>query len=64
MSFGYSVSDAVLVQLASRTVQNAQKDRGEHDDLKTEVASVYTVFANCGLRNLEPRTRYQEKGWR
>lgn len=49
MSFGYSIGDAVLLtQLAWKTVQNARKACGEHDELTREVVSLHVV-----LRRLE-----------
>ncbi|KAM0800783.1 hypothetical protein BDR22DRAFT_233856 [Usnea florida] len=49
MSFGYSIGDAVLLtQLAWKTVQNARKACGEHDELTQEVRSLHMV-----LRRLE-----------
>lgn len=49
MSFGYSVGDAVLLsQLAWKTVQNARKACGEHDELTREALSLHVV-----LRRLE-----------
>lgn len=49
MSFGYSVGDAVLLtHLAWKTVQNARKACGEHDELTREVVSLHVV-----LRRLE-----------
>ncbi len=49
MSFGYSIGDAVsLTQLAWKTVQNARKACGEHDELTREVLSLHVV-----LRRLE-----------
>lgn len=49
MSFGYSIGDAVLLtQLAFKTVQNARKACGEHDELTQEVLSLHMV-----LRRLE-----------
>lgn len=49
MSFGYSIGDAVLLtQLAWRTVQNARKACGEHNELTQEVLSLHVV-----LRRLE-----------
>ena len=49
MSFGYSIGDAVLLtQLAWKTVQNARKACGEHDELTQEVLSLHVV-----LRRLE-----------
>lgn len=45
MSFGYSVSDCVLlVQLAYNTVQNARKACGAHDAMCREVASLHAVL--------------------
>ena len=45
MSFGYSVSDAVLLtQIAWKTVQNARKACGEHDELTKEVLSLHIVL--------------------
>ena len=45
MSFGYSVGDAVLLtQLAWKTVQNARKACGEHDELTREVLSLHVVL--------------------
>ena len=49
MSFGYSAGDAVLLsQLAWKTVQNARKACGEHDELTREALSLHVV-----LRRLE-----------
>ena len=49
MSFGYSVSDAILLsRLAWKTVQNTRKACGEHDKLTQEVLGQYIV-----LRRLE-----------
>lgn len=49
MSFGYSVSDAVLLaQLAWKTVQNSRKACGEHDELTREVLCLHVL-----LRRLE-----------
>lgn len=49
MSFGYSIGDAVLItQLAWKTVQNARKACGEHDELTREVLGLHVV-----LRRLE-----------
>lgn len=49
MSFGYSIGDAVLLtQLAWKTVQNARKACGEHDELTREALSLHVV-----LRRLE-----------
>ena len=49
MSFGYSIGDAVLLtQLAWKTVQNARKACGEHNELTQEVLSLHVV-----LRRLE-----------
>ncbi|CAD6579511.1 MAG: hypothetical protein ASARMPREDX12_009270 [Alectoria sarmentosa] len=46
MSFGYSVGDAVLLtQLAWKTVQNARKACGEHDELTREVLSLHVVLS-------------------
>ena len=46
MSFGYSVGDAVLItQLAWKTVQNARKACGEHDELTREVLSLHVVLS-------------------
>lgn len=45
MSFGYSVSDAAfLVQLAWKTIQNARKACGEHDELTREISSLHLVL--------------------
>lgn len=45
MSFGFSVSDAILlVDRAWDTVQNARKAVGEHDELTHEVTSLISVL--------------------
>jgi hypothetical protein len=63
MSFGYSVSDAVLlVQLAWRTIDNARKACGEHDDLTKEVTSVYTVLANVESEISNPESVINKAG--
>ena len=44
MSFGYSVGDAILLtRLAWKTVQNARKAFGEHDELTQEAQNLHTV---------------------
>ncbi|CAD6578141.1 MAG: hypothetical protein ASARMPRED_008550 [Alectoria sarmentosa] len=49
MSFGYSIGDVVsITQLAWKTVQNARKACGEHDELTREVLGLHVV-----LRRLE-----------
>lgn len=56
MSFGYSVGDALLLtQLAWKTVQNARKACGEHDELTEEVLSLHIV-----LRRLEQELKKPE----
>lgn len=53
MSFGYSAGDAILLtQLAWKTVQNARKACGEHDELTREVLGLHVV-----IRRLEEETR-------
>ena len=45
MSFGYSVSDAiVLVSLAWKTVQNSRKACGEYDELTQEASGLHVVL--------------------
>ena len=45
MSFGYSVSDAiVLVSLAWKTVQNSRKACGEYDELTREASGLHVVL--------------------
>ena len=45
MSFGYSISDGVLLcQLAWSTVQNSRKACGEHDELTREVSALHVVL--------------------
>lgn len=49
MSFGYGIGDAILLtQLAWKTVQQARKACGEHDELTREVLCLHVV-----LRRLE-----------
>ena len=56
VSFGFSLSDAVLLtQLAWKTVQNARRACGEHDELTHEVSSLHIV-----LRRLESEIRIPE----
>lgn len=56
MSFGYSIGDAVLLtQLAWKTVQNARKACGEHDELTREALSLQVV-----LRRLEQEVEKPE----
>ena len=56
MSFGYSIGDAVLLtQLAWKTVQNARKACGEHNELTQEVLSLHVV-----LRRLEHEVEKSE----
>ena len=56
MSFGYSIGDAVLLtQLAWKTVQNARKACGEHDELTQEALSLHVV-----LRRLEQEAEKPE----
>ena len=53
MSFGFSIGDAIqLTQLAWKTVQNAQKACGEHDELTQEVLGLHLV-----IRRLEQEVR-------
>ena len=56
MSFGVSISDAVLLtQMAWKTVQNARRACGEYDDLSQEVQSLHGV-----LRKLEHEIKTPE----
>ena len=53
MSFGFSIGDAIqLTQLAWKTVQNAQKACGEHDEITKEVLGLHVV-----IRRLEQEVR-------
>jgi len=55
MSFGYSVGDFLLLtQLAYRTVQNARKACGAHDDLAREVSSLHIVLQRVGIEVSKP----------
>lgn len=57
MSFGYSVGDFLLLtQLAYRTVQNARKACGAHDDLAREVSSLHTVLQRVEGEVLKPES--------
>ncbi len=45
MSFGFSISDAILLtQLARNTVQNARKACGEYDELTQQVSALHIVL--------------------
>ena len=56
MSFGFSISDAItLTKIASRTVENARKACGAHDELTRELSSLQLV-----LRRLKQETAKAE----
>ena len=62
MSFGYSISDAVLLtQLAWKTVQNARKACGEHDELTREVLSLQVVLRRLEQEVEKPGNPIHEK---
>jgi hypothetical protein len=57
MSFGYSVGDFLLLtQLAYRTVQNARKACGAHDDLAREVSSLHIVLQRVEVEVSKPES--------
>ena len=57
MSFGYSIGDAVLLtQLAWKTVQNARKACGEHNELTQEVLSLHVVLRRLEHEVAKPET--------
>ena len=57
MSFGFSAGDIVLfVQLASKTVQNARKACGEHDELTREVSSLHVVIERLEKEASKPES--------
>ena len=59
MSFGYSIGDAVLLtQLAWKTVQNARKACGEHDELTQEVLSLHVVLRRLEHEIEKPETAF------
>lgn len=57
MSFGFSVGDVVLfAQLALKTVQNARKACGEHDELTREVSSLHIVIERLEKEASKPES--------
>ncbi|KAK0510375.1 hypothetical protein JMJ35_006807 [Cladonia borealis] len=63
MSFGYSVSDAVLLsQLAWKTVQNTRKACGEHDDLTQEVLGLHIVLRRLKQEISKPESPLNRSG--
>ena len=57
MSFGYSLSDFVLLtQLAYSTVQNARKACGAHSELTREVNSLHVVLTRLESEVARPES--------
>lgn len=57
MSFGFSAGDVVLfVRLAWKTVQNARKACGEHDELTREVSSLHVVIERLEKEASKPES--------
>lgn len=67
MSFGWSVSDAVmLAQVAWRVVQNTRKACGEHAELTREVSTLHLVFKRLSQELAYPDSLVNRRGetWR
>lgn len=65
MSFGYSIGDAVLLtQLAWKTVQNARKACGEHDELTRETLSLHVVLRRVEQEVEEPENPVNDDKFR
>lgn len=59
MSFGYSVGDFLsLTQLAWKTVQNARKACGEHDELTREVTCLHFVLRRVEQEAMTPNSLF------
>ena len=63
MSFGYSVSDAVLLtQLAWKIVQNTRKACGEHDELTQEALGLHMVLRRLEQEISKPESPLNRSG--
>ena len=57
MSFGYSVGDFVLLtQLAWRSLQNARRACGEHDELAREASSLHVILQRLEIEVSKPHS--------
>lgn len=63
MSFGYSISDVILLtQSAWNVVQNSRKACGEHDELTREVSSLHVVLKRLEHEVAKPESPLNKPG--
>ena len=63
MAFGFSIGDAILlIQLATRAVQNSRKALGAHDEVTHELSSLHLVLQRLKDQTAKPESPMNREG--